>query len=385
METLLVRYGELAVKGPGTRGRMERLLVEALSEALDDWGGRYRVKRLQGRIIIELPDGGAVEAAGYARRVFGVKSLSPAWMTTYKSLTDLIERALEYFAPRAKGKTFRVRARRSMAEGFTSKDVERLLGERLLQAGAGRVNLEHAEYTAYLEIRGDTVFLYDTVIPGPGGLPPRSEDPVLVLFSGGFDSTVAAWRIMRRGSPVQLAYYDLGSKQALDTAIQAARELARLWGYGQHNMKLHIVDFKPTVTLAAGLVDPRYRTLVIRRLMLEHAVQLAKTLGIEAIATGDSIGQVASQTIRNLYITSRLLDTAILRPLAGTDKDEVMQEAQRIGLYHIVSKQVEPCAINTKPTTRANPEKFHRELEKLKPLPPPETKTINLKQAVKNI
>ena len=299
-------------------------------------------------------------------RVFGVKSASPAVHYKARGLDEIVRMAHSFFRDRVRGKVFMVRVRRVGSHPFTSKDVERLVGASLLDHSRG-VDLENPEYTAFIEIRDDDVYMYDTLVPGPGGLPLGSEDPVLVLFSGGFDSTVASWRLMKRGCPVTLLYYDLGSEYALNTALEAARKLAADWSFG-HRLRVVVVNFRGPLMLISGLVSPPYRVLVMRRLMLEQAVRIAKSLGIEALATGESIGQVASQTVRNLFLISSGLELPVIRPLAGADKDEIVEESRRIGLYDIVSKQVELCGQAPSPAPRAGIREFWREYEKVKEL-----------------
>jgi thiamine biosynthesis protein ThiI len=273
-----------------------------------------------------------------------------------------------------------VRARRSGVEPFTSKDVERELGAALIKMGAPKVNLTNPDYVAYVEVRGYTAFLYDEVVEGPGGLPLGSEEPVLVLFSGGFDSTVAAWRIMRRGSPAHLIFYDYGVPEALEVAVEAAKFLADNWAYG-HSPKLFVVNFRGAVLVANGLVAPSYRTLVLRRLMMLHAQQVALKHGMEALVTGESVGQVASQTVRNLRLISGGLELPVLRPLAGHDKDEIVSEARRIGVYEIVARQIEVCGVDTPPTPRGSYEAFKSEFEKVRDVFIPEPVVVDLKSS----
>ena len=363
---VVVRYSEVAVKGRYTRVRMEKLLASNLREALDHAGVGGRIERLQGRILVWDP-GDPEAAARAAARVFGVKSASPALAFDFKGLEDLVEAAASFFAPRVARKRFRVTARRSGTHDFTSLDVERTLGARLLELGAGPVDLHSPEYVAYVEVRGNRAFLYDEVIEGPGGLPLGSEEPVLVLFSGGFDSTAAAWLMMRRGSPAGLVYYDMGVPEARENAVEIARSLARDWAYG-YRPRLFIVDFTRTARIVAERVRPRYRVLVVRRLMLEHAARLAVEKGYEALATGESVGQVATQTVRNLRLIGSGLPLPVLRPLAGSDKDEVVALVRRIGLYEPVSRQVEACAQGVNPTPRGDPETFREELSKVRDL-----------------
>ncbi len=376
---VLVRYGEISVKGVRTRRRMEGLLVKALKEALESFKVRGRIDVSEGRIFIWDPDDveGAVRAVA---RVFGVKSLSPAYATEFTDLEDLVARASEFFSDKVKGKVFRVRARRVGSHNFTSKDVERILGAKLLELGASKVNLENPEYTAYVEIRGRRLFMYDKIYEGPGGLPLGSEENVLVLFSGGFDSTVASWMLMKRGCPVHLVHYDLGFPETVKVALEAAKFLSDNWSYG-HKMRMYIVNFKGAALIVNGLISPPYRTLVMRGLMVKHAESLAEKLGIEALATGESIGQVASQTIRNIHLVERSVKLPIIRPLAGFDKDEIIKTSMKIGTYEINKKQIEVCGLAATPTPKGRLDKFEKELDKVSDIIIPDPIEIDLKNS----
>lgn len=357
----VVRYSEIAVKGPSTRRKMEELLASNIEDALRANGLGGRVVIAEGRLYIVGAD--PRRAALAASRVFGVKSASPASRVRARSLREIVEAGKEFFCDRVRGKVFRVRARRAGSHDFTSKDIERELGAALLrECGAARVNLTSPEYTAYVEVRGDEAYFYDEVIAGPGGLPLGSEDRVAVLFSGGFDSTVAAWLVMRRGSPVTLVFYDFGDEEFRSNAIEAAVALAKLWGYG-FPPDLAVVDFRPAIDKLKA-VAPEYRVLVARRLMLEHAYSKLRALGAMALATGENIGQVASQTINNLSLIGRGIGP-VLRPVAGFDKDEVTEYSRRIGLYEVNSRQIEVCGRDSPPTPRADEAVFWREYRRL--------------------
>jgi thiamine biosynthesis protein ThiI len=364
---VIVRYSEIAVKGPSTRARMESLLARNLLDALRSLGASGDVRVSEGRIFIWRPSPDAKRAAVIASKVFGVKSASPAVSFQFRGLDDLVERAAEWFGERVRGKVFRVRARRVGSHDFHSKDVERLLGSLLLELGAAGVDLENPEYTAYVEIRGHTSFLYDEIVEGPGGLPLGSEDRVLVLFSGGFDSTAAAWMAMKRGSPVALAYYDLGHTEALRVAVEVGVGLANSWAFGGDIEFIH-VHFHNVAREVHRRVRPEYRALIIRRLMLEHASLLAEDLGFEALVTGDNVGQVATQTVRNLRLLGANLPRPVIRPVAGMDKDEIVSVVRRIGLYDSSSRQVEVCRMAPTPTPRGDPAVFASELGRVRDL-----------------
>ncbi|MCE4618386.1 MAG: tRNA sulfurtransferase [Desulfurococcales archaeon] len=362
-EVVIVRYSEIAVKGRHTRPRLERLLAKHIEEAMRRRGVEGRVERLQGRILIRDPSD-SEKAAISAARVFGVKSTSPAKVVDFNGLDDLVEKAAEHFAPRVEGKVFRVTARRTGVHDFTSLDVEKELGARLLELGANRVDLHRPDYIAYVEVRGNRAYLYDRIIEGPGGLPLGSEEPTLVLFSGGFDSTAAAWLVMKRGSPADLVFFDIGVREVYNIMMEAAEALAREWIHGRR-LKLYVVDFRDVASTVASNVRPKYRVLVMRRLMLVEAERIAVEKGYEALVTGESIGQVATQTVRNMRLIGSGVTLPVVRPVSGMDKDEVVRIVHRIGLYDIVSRQIEACRMGVDPTPRGDPAIFNDELGKV--------------------
>lgn len=190
---------------------------------------------------------------------------------------------------------------------------------------------------------------------------------------------MAAWKLMKRGCRVDLLHFHLGYNEPLRVAVEAAKYLADNWSFG-HDMRLLVVNFRSQVMALEGLVSPPYRTLVLRRLMLEYAEKLAEKLGVEALALGDSIGQVSSQTIRNIYLVERGLGVPVLRPLSGSDKDEIVKDAIKIGVYDIVKRQIEVCAVASHATPRGDPRVFEKEYGKVRGLSAPEPVVIDLKK-----
>jgi len=365
-DTLIVRYAEIAVKGKHTRSLMIRLLKNNIGKALEREGIEYLFHESPGRLFVKIDEQKDMERASrIIKRVFGVKSLSPSRVYSLRGgIEDVLKRVTDDFIERIKGSSFRIRSRRVGQHDFTSKDVERIAGSLVLQRDPRlQVDLEHPEYTLWIEIRGGTVYAYDTVLEGPGGLPLGSSGRSLVLYSGGFDSTVASWYIMRRGSRVDLVYYDIGDEENFKIARQAAESLYENYVMGAYNLVLYRVWFHTVAERLSSLVNPAYSTLVLRRLMLEHASRLALTLGYHALTTGESLAQVSSQTPESLYVVGANLPVPVYRPLIGMDKDDVMEKAREIGVYEIVSRQREFCAQRKRrPTPNPRPALFEKEV-----------------------
>lgn len=364
----LVRYGEIAVKGRGTRARMVRLLERNIAAALRERGVEgFRVWSRDARVFVEVPDGDGSRALDALSRVFGIVSYSPVARVKHGGLDDIVSRGVELFSSQVRGRSFRVRARRSGREPFTSKDVEEALGAALLEAGAGRVDLENPEVTVYVEVRGREAYFYTVVLEGPGGLPLGSEGRVLALVSGGIDSPVAAWMMMRRGAEVDMVFFNLGGEAHELGVLKVAKILADGWSHG-YSPRLHMVDFRPVAAVLMEEVDEGVRGIVLRRLMFRAAEVVANEEGALGLVTGESLGQVSSQTLHNMLAAEKGIGLPIYRPLIGMDKNEIAGVARRIGTYEVSARLQEFCAIAAgKPRTRVSPEEVDEAEKRVDP------------------
>ena len=179
---------------------------------------------------------------------------------------------------------------------------------------------------------------------GPGGLPVGTQEPLLVLISGGFDSVVAAWMMMSRGSPVEFVHFALSCSQS-DHALAVARSLWERWGYGT-DPAVHVVEFQPVKQALLDNVDPRMRQVALKVLMAQAASQIAKEQGVLALVTGDSLGQVSSQTLPHLVGVSEAAGVPLLRPLLGLPKETIIEFARRIGTAEISARAREVCDLS---------------------------------------
>ncbi len=350
---LLVRYGEVAIKGRATRDFMERMLIDNLSDALSKNAIPYRkAVRVPGRIIIGSfsSEEEAINASEHAARVMGVVSVSPSVIAKFTSVEDIVGKSLEFFKDRAKGNSFAVCVNRVGVHEFTSIDIEKAVGQRIKESTGLKVDLEEPSYTAYIEVRGKYIYLYDKVISGPGGLPIGSEGAVLSLFSGGIDSPVAAWYAMRRGCRTDMVLFNLGGEEQVKSVLKVAGVLVKKWAYG-YVPRLYVVDLR-TLAPRILLSSPEgYVVIIVRRLMMKLASMLAEKIGAKALVTGENLGQVASQTLDNLCVISNASKLPVLRPLIGFDKDEVVKLAKRIGTYKYSIEVKEYCPVGTRRVT----------------------------------
>ena len=345
-ERVVVRYGELALKG-GNRPEFERALVRNLKDALKPIAP-VGVERQRGRMLV-TPQGRAEEIAARAARVFGVKSVSPAWSSRPEpEEIARVARAVFLDAlaqlPAGSERTMRVRSKRADKRfPMTSVEFDQYLGERVL-AGIGdvRVQLEGAAIELGVELRPEGVNVFARRIPGPGGLPVGTQGRGLCLLSGGIDSPVAAWMSMKRGLALGFVgfhswpYIGEASKQKV---IALARSLTE-W---QSHARLYVVPFAPIQLAIREQTPEAYRTILYRRMMQRIASRIAERDGFDVLVTGESLGQVASQTLDNLRCIELASTRAVLRPLIALDKDEIIASARRIGTFELSNVQEPDC------------------------------------------
>lgn len=332
MNSIVVHYKELALKGKNRPWFIQHL-VRNLRTALAGLDVKS-VRSVTGRIEIDLGAGGRWdEASARIRRVFGIANFSFAGRASH----DFDEMAATILADVAgrQPASFRVSARRSDKRfPFTSPQIEREVGGLIQEATGWRVDLENAELTIHLEMMPDHSFYYFGKEAGAGGLPSGTSGKVACLLSGGFDSPVAAYRMMRRGCSVLLIHFH--SYPILSRASQEkVREIAALLTTSQLRSRLLLVPFGELQQQVVLSVKPELRVVIYRRLMLRIAEKHARAWRARALVTGDVVGQVASQTLENMTVIAQATSLQVLRPLIGMDKDEIMAEAQRLGTFPI--------------------------------------------------
>ncbi len=344
-DQVLVRHGDIGIKSEQVRRSMEGQLRDNLAAAIQADGIDGRVVQERTRLYIRQPavadSRNAVEVAtDAATRVFGVVSASPALRVdpTLEAITDgLADSARELYD----GGPFAVRARRAGdtdAHPFGSPDIEEAGGTAIWETAeaAGHdpeVDLENPELTFYVECRSDDAYLFVEKRSGPGGLPLGTQAPLVVLVSGGIDSPVAAWNVMRRGSPIIPVYVDLGDYGGPDHQARAAATVGSLgeWAPGQ-DLTLHVA---PGGDIVAELAESMgaMRMLSLRRFMYRVGATVARRVGAAGIVSGEALGQKSSQTAANLSVTSAATSLPIHRPLLSMDKPEIEAQAREIGTY----------------------------------------------------
>jgi tRNA uracil 4-sulfurtransferase len=356
MVPIVVHYGELALKGR-SRPWFINILVRSIRTALRGLDV-VSVRSLIGRIVVTLQsETDWPQARERLACLPGIGNFARAYETAadLQGIGDEILRRLE---PRAV-KSFRIMARRADKRfPVPSPEIERAIGKRVQDATGWPVDLSNPAFVIRIEVLTTNAFFLFGREPGVGGLPVGTGGRVMTLLSGGIDSPVAAWRIIRRGCRTDFVHfhsYPILSRTSQDKARELVRQLTRY----QLRSRLHVVPFGPIQQQVVLSTPPALRVVIYRRLMLRIAERIAEGAGAHALVTGDSVGQVASQTIENLAVVGSVATMPLLRPLVGMDKEEITADAQRIGTYgtSIVSDE-DCCTLFTPqfPATRASRE-----------------------------
>ena len=332
--TVLVRYGEIGVKSSSVRQRMEERLRRNVESLVAQKGVEATVRREWSRILVETDADNVEAATEAATRSFGVSSVSPCAVTDAR-MESIVETVAEVARRAYDGGTFAVRARRAGDEDahpFTSVDVERKAGAAVGDALNASVDLDNPDNTFGVECRLDDAYVYAEERDGPGGLPYGTQGRVAALVSGGIDSPVAAWRMMRRGCPVELVYVDAGGYGGADHVARAYETAEALARYVPDELRLWHVDGGAVVDkLAEDVGDTRM--LSYRRFMLRVAERVVDRVDAVGVVTGEAVGQKSSQTARNLRATDAACEVPVHRPLLTFDKPEIVEEAREIGTY----------------------------------------------------
>lgn len=361
-DMIMIRYGELALKGRN-RDIFEKILLQRVKEALRPFP-RATVHRSYGRMYVELNEERADEIIQRLRRVFGIISVSPTKRVA--SEAEAIKRgALELLRSLVPTPaTFRVVTRRADKRfPQSSMEVSRMVGTHILRNVPGiKVDLHQPDAVIQVEIRSEGTFLTSETLPGSGGLPVGASGKVLLLLSGGIDSPVAGWMMMKRGVALEAIHfhsYPFTSERSLQKVRDLARKLVEWGGL----IRLHVVPFTEIQTAIREHCPEDYLITIMRRFMMRIAERIARENGALALATGESLGQVASQTLESIHTINHVVKIPILRPLISMDKVEIMDIARSIDTYEISILPYEDCCTiftPKNPVTRPKPEQASR-------------------------
>lgn len=368
---LMLRLGEVTLKGKN-RSRFEKKVLEQVRKALAEYK-QVALTQEYGRVYVELRGEPADKLIGPLQRIFGITSIIPV-VSAKPDMEQILAAASRYVGSLTakEGTRFKVSARRVWKDfPYSSQELNKMVSGPLLQEfPALKVDVHEPEVELRVEVRQDRSLLYSEIIPGAGGFPLGTNGKAMLLLSGGIDSPVAGWSALRRGLEVECVHfhsYPFTSRKAEEKVIELAKVLSEYGG----TVKLHLVPFTDIQTAFARAGQDKLIITLMRRAMLRIATALADREGALALVTGESLGQVASQTLPSMNVIERATELPVLRPLVMMDKDEIMAMAQKIGTYELSILPYEDCCtlfVPKSPTTNPNlrvVEKVERYIEGL--------------------
>ncbi|MCI5492639.1 MAG: tRNA 4-thiouridine(8) synthase ThiI [Lachnospiraceae bacterium] len=345
-KAFLIKYGEIGIKGKN-RFLFEDMLVKQINYALKPVDGEFHVRREQGRIYAEVlsEDYDYDETIEALSRVFGVVGFCPVVLVEDEGFDKLAEDVIAYLdhAYEDKHLTFKVNARRARKNyPMDSMEINAAMGEKILDAFPEMsVDVHHPDVVVSIEIRNQ-INIYSEEIPGPGGMPVGSNGKAMLLLSGGIDSPVAGYMIAKRGVTIEATYFHAPpytSERAKQKVVDLAKIVARYSG----PIKLNVVNFTDIQLYIYEQCPHEELTIIMRRYMMkiaEHFANESKCLGL---VTGESIGQVASQTMQSLAVTNEVCELPVYRPLIGMDKQEIVDISEKIETYETSIQPFEDC------------------------------------------
>ena len=368
--TFLIKYGEIGIKGKN-RYLFEDALVRQVRFALKDVDGQFEVHKSQARIYVDCDgDYDFEDAVEHLKRVFGIVGICPVVRMEDGGFEQLKKDVVAYMdeAYPDKNLTFKVEARRARKSyPLTSMEINCALGEAILDAfPETKVDVHHPDVMLNVEVRNE-IYVYSRIIPGAGGMPVGTNGKAMLLLSGGIDSPVAGYMISKRGVGIEATYFHAPpytSERAKQKVVDLARIVSRYAG----PVKLHVVNFTDIQLYIYDQCPHDELTIIMRRYMMRIAEHFAKKDGCLGLITGESIGQVASQTMQSLAATNDVCTMPVYRPVIGFDKQEIVNISEKIGTYETSIQPFEDCCtifVAKHPVTKPNVEVIRRSEEHL--------------------
>lgn len=357
---IIIHYSELALK-KGNRDYFENRLLRNINETMDGLG-LPRARRISGRMLLDVPSDADIDGVkDRLSRVFGIAYFGEGRRVGW-DLEAITETAWNLI--RAEPfRSFRIDTRRPDKRfPMNSVELNRHVGAAVVERSGARVDLSRAERPCWIELVEGQALVSVERIPGAGGLPSHTGGRVAVLLSGGIDSPVAAWRMMRRGTTAIFIHFHSFPHTNRESQEKAKQVATLLAGY-QHRARLHMVPFAGIQRRIMTETPPQTRVILYRRYMMRLAEKIARRERARVLVTGDSLGQVASQTLENMDVISRSVAMPILRPLVGSDKEEIVRTARAIGTYEISILPDQDCCslfVPKHPETRARLDQIER-------------------------
>lgn len=357
MELLVRLSPDLTIKSNKIRAKFVTRMLANMKDACKRAGFALEVQREWSRIFVSSQDSRLLETVV---RIFGISSVSAVEHTCKAALDEIVRIGAAAYSPVVEGKTFAVRPRRVGKHTYTSADIGCELGAALRPSSRG-VDLASPEVEIFVEVRDGVARLFSSYVRGSGGLPLGVSGKGLCLISGGFDSAVAAWLMQKRGVEMDYLFCNLGGPAYERSVTRVVKVLTDLWSSGTRP-KLYILDFHGVAEEMQRKVKPSHSQVILKRMFYRVADAVARQTGAEALITGECVGQVSSQTLRNLTTIERVASRPVLRPLIGFDKEDILAIARKIGTFDLSAQIPEYCQlVNSKPVTACSFDAAKRE------------------------
>jgi len=363
MKFIIKLFPEITIKSQSVRLRFIKILTGNIRNTLRTVDDEIAVVRHWDHIEVRAKkEALRTVVIDELTRIPGIHHVLEVEDQPYTDMHDIFEQALALNRERLEGKSFCVRVKRRGKHSFSSIDVERYVGGGLNQhIETARVQLKNPDVTVNLEIEDDRLLLITGRYEGLGGFPIGTQEDVLSLISGGFDSGVSSYMLMRRGCRVHYCFFNLGGAAHEIGVRQVAHYLWQRFGRS-HRVRFVAINFEPVVGEILEKVDDGQMGVVLKRMMVRAASMVAERYGVQALVTGEALGQVSSQTLTNLRLIDNASDTLILRPLISHDKEHIIDLARHIGTEDFAKTMPEYCGVISKsPTVKAVKAKIEAE------------------------
>ncbi len=355
MKFIIKLFPEITIKSQSVRLRFIKILTGNIRNVLKSQDETLAVVRHWDRIEVRTKDPSRVDIIiDELQRIPGIHHILAVEDRPFTDVHNIFEQTLDLNRQRIAGKSFCVRVKRRGKHEFSSQDIERYVGGGLNQHVAdARVQLNQPEVTVNLEIDNDRLILVTARYEGIGGYPIGTQEDVMSLISGGYDSGVSSYMLMRRGCRVHYCFFNLGGAAHEIGVRQVAHYLWKRFG-SSHRVRFVAINFEPVVGEILEKVDDGQMGVVLKRMMVRAASRVAERYGVQALVTGEALGQVSSQTLTNLRLIDNASDTLILRPLISHDKEHIINLARKIGTEDFARTMPEYCGVISKsPTVKA--------------------------------
>ena len=355
----LIKYAEIGIKGRN-RYLFEDALVHQIKFALKKCEGKFLIHKTQGRIYVDAEsEFDFDEVVGRLKTVFGISGICPVVYVEDEGFEKLCDTVIQYLADvyPDRNKTFKVAARRARKNyPKDSMTINMDMGEAILKAYPEmKVDVHNPDIMLNIEIR-EKIYIYSEIIPGPGGMPVGTGGKAMLLLSGGIDSPVAGYMITKRGVKIDAVYFH-APPYTSERAKQKVVDLARLVSRYTGPIYLHVINFTDIQLYIYEKCPHEELTIIMRRYMMRIAEHIAKETECLGLITGESIGQVASQTMASLVATNEVCELPVYRPLIGFDKQEIVEVSEKIGTYETSIQPFEDCCtifVAKHPVTKPN-------------------------------